>query len=494
MGPHLRPAQMDPSKAPGIGFTIVGVRVMGNKKTARGMVLLHARVPLGNPFTLEVRDRIRRNLLASPFCKSVIINWEVHKTKPRSVVLFLTITERITWIISPAFSYSDGNYGGSVLFKEKNLLGSGKLLRVFAGYNNEAQRFTMQYKDPNILFSPVMWSIELDYQRFNLKEYDPTAEGIRKGTLLRSQTFQQFMTGLALGYFWFNWVRTSIKYQFGLVDFAIPRCLRSNPASKFSLQRCPAGSLELPVSDIGRSYYVGPMALLQDNGIWTDSIDERGKFWRWKRDARIQLKAAIARSQTIYGMMRGFDVMWTMDIASTNLGGELDYVTWALTYRHGFNFGGSREMGARHNLTIFAEQAATHNAPYFRELRTGGTALRGYISQQLAGDTMTRLRVQYKVHMFTLGWFMFRAVAVYDSAWIFYRDGGQEVTRLHERNGLRRYFLPHATGPRDRTLWNNGIGAGLRIYIRPLSMGSVGLDVAYGIEARTVRFIVMIGT
>lgn len=485
---------MDPGKAPGIGFTIVGVRVIGNKKTARAMVLLHARVPLGNPFTLKVRDNIRRNLLASPFCKSVTVNWEVHKTKPKSVVLFLTMKERITWIISPSFSYSDGNYGGSMLFKEKNLLGSGKLLRIFAGYNNEAQRFTLQYKDPNIVFSPVMWSIDVDYRRFNLKEYDPSAEGIRNGTLLRAQTFQQFMTGLALGYFWYNWVMTSIKYQFGLVDFGNPRCLRANPSAQVSLQRCPTSSLTLDPADLGRSYYVGPMAILNEHDVWTDSIDQRGKFWNWKRDATIQLRVGIVRSQTILGMERGFNLQWGINIASKNLGGEFDYVTWSLRYEHGFNFAKSREFGARHNLTIFAEQAATHNAPYFRELRTGGTELRGYISQQLAGDTMTRFRIQYKLHMFTLGWFMFRAVAFYDTAWIFYRDGGHAESRMHEKNDVRRYYLPHAVGPGDRTLWNNGIGTGLRIYIKPLSMGSIGLDVAYGLEARAVRFIVMIGT
>ncbi len=486
---------MDPNKAPGIGYTIVSTRVIGNKKTARGMVLLHARVPHGHPLTIKVRDQIRRNLLASPFCKSVTVNWEVHKTKPKSVVLFLTMKERITWIISPSFSYAKGNIGGALLFKEKNLLGSGKLLRIYAGYNNEAQRFTLQFKDPNIMFSPVMWSLEVDYQRWNLKEFDPSKEGLRNGTLLRSQTFQQFMTGLALGYFWFNWVRTNIKYMFGLVDFSDPRCQRAGPSSKVGLQRCPASSLELSDPTLmGQSYYVGPMALLQDNGIWTDSIDERGKFWNWKRDARIQLKAAVTRSQTIYGMRRGFDIKWTIDIASKNLGGEFDYVTWSLRYEHAFNFGESRDFGARHNLSILAEQAATHNAPYFRELRTGGTELRGYISQQLAGDTLTRFRIQYKVHMFSLGWFMFRAVAFYDTAWLFFRDGGGADTRLHERKGLRRYYLPHAVGPKDRTLWNNGIGTGLRIYIKPLSMGSIGLDVAYGIEARAVRFIIMIGT
>jgi hypothetical protein len=236
------------------------------------------------------------------------------------------------------------------------------------------------------------------------------------------------------------------------------------------------------------------MAIRDDHGVWTDSLDQRGRFWNWKRDAQIQIHVGIVRTQHIYGMMRGFDIDGLLTVAAQNLGGSFDYVTWTLRYQHGFNFAKSQDFGARHNLTLYAEQSATHNAPYFRELRVGGTDLRGYMSQQLVGDTLTRFSIQYKVHLFTLGWFMFRAVAFYDTAWIFFRDGGHAETQLLASKGLRRYYLPHATGPESRTLWNNGIGTGLRIYIKPLSMGSIGLDVAYGFEARAVRFIVTIGT
>ena len=64
--------------------------------------------------------------------------------------------------------------------------------------------------------------------------------------------------------------------------------------------------------------------------------------------------------------------------------------------------------------------------------------LRGFLrwfSAVGSGDTLTYTRVQFKVHMFKVGWFMFRAVAFWDNAWIYYRDGGE---RLAQRAGQQR--------------------------------------------------------
>ncbi|MFH2007602.1 MAG: BamA/TamA family outer membrane protein [bacterium] len=491
--PGERPAEMDPSSAPGLGYTIVGVRIIGNKKTKRGTVLVYAKVPIGKPFTLQVRDRIRRNLLSGPFCKDVTVNWEVATDKPNSVILFLTLKEKISWMIMPMFSYSDGNIGGSLAFTEKNLGGTGKQLRVKVAYSNESQELILRFRDPNILYSPWIWGIQLSYERADLKEYDPSKQGIRDATLLRSQTFQLFGTRLELGYRWYDWVTTTIRYQFGLVDYARPECLRSSPGENAEYQRCPPLDPALDPAALGQSYYVGPMAV-QEDGLWRDSIDQKGRFWKWARDAFVHLDVSLSRTHNVYGMRSGFDLNANLFIAHKNLGGSFSYVTWEARYFHGFNFGRSRKFGARHNLTLEFLHAQTYNAPYYRELRTGGSALRGYISQQFVGDTLTNLRVQYKVHMFSLAWLYFRAVVFYDMAWIFFRNGGGADAFMEEHDQeLRRYFLPNTPGPRSRTAVNNGIGVGLRFYIKGLSAGALGFDVAYGIEAKAVRFLVTLG-
>lgn len=469
---------------------------MGNKKATRGVLLTAARVPLGNPFTLKVRDEIRGRLLSTGFIQKAVVNWEVAKNKPHSVVLFITVKEKISWFIAPMFSYSDGQYGGSLAFGDRNLVGKGKQLRFYAGYGNETQKLQIRYRDPNIAFSPWSFNTYLTYSRSRLKEFDPTPEGIRRATLLRQQTYQLFQTGLEFGYRWFDWVNTSVGYRFGLVDMDRPLCLRSSPLKDALFQRCPTGPDGLSVAPdlLGRSYYVGPMAVLQDNGVWTDSLNAKGKFWDWRRDAAVVLKFGISRLRDIHAMRDGFAVDGDVNIANRNLGGSFDYVTWRVRYYQAVRFLANPTYGARMNLEWQVEHAQTHGAPYFKELRAGGTDVRGYASQQFVGDVLTRSRVQFKVHMFSLGWFLFRAVAFWDAAWIFRRDGGHETATLERHPTHLRFGLPGSPGSGDGYGFHSGFGVGLRVYIKGISMGTIGVDVAYGIGTNRPRFIVMIGT
>ncbi len=485
--------RMDPQKTPGIGFKIIGVRILGNKKTARGTILTAARVPIGKPFTLKIRDRIRRRLMSCGFIRRAVVNWEVAKSQPESVILFISVKEKFSWFIAPMFSYSDGQYGGSVAFGDKNLGGKGKQIRFAAGYNNESQRVTVRFTDPNIVFSPWYWGIYVDYTRSNLKEFDPSAEGIKHATLLRFQTFQRFNTGIKLGYKWYDLVSTGVSYRFGLVDFDRPFCLRASPEDESLYQRCPTRPEGLDPTTLGQSWYVGPMAVRQ-NGVWTDALSEREHFWNWRRDAAVVLEAKIQRMDDIHAMQHGFNLHGEVAIANRNLGGSFDYVTWFAEYHHALSFMRNPEYGARMMLEWRIRHSQTHGAPYYRELRAGGTDVRGFVSQQFVGDTMTYTRVQFKVHMFKVGWFMFRAVAFWDNAWIYFRHGGERNALLRESDTHRRYYLPWAPGAGNSRSFHSGIGAGLRVYIKGISIGTLGVDIAYGIGSDRPRFVVMLGT
>jgi hypothetical protein len=299
-----------------------------------------------------------------------------------------------------------------------------------------------------------------------------------------------FSSGLTLGYRWYDWVATSVRYQFGLVDFDGARCQRASPLTPPVYQQClptPAAAVVDPAS-LGSSWYLAPYAVDRPGSGWTDHTAQREKFWRWRRDAAVVLGLGMPRSHSVEDMTTGFQIAANLSIANRNLGGSDDYLSWRITYLQGWSF------ARRHNVEVQAEHAGSHHAPYYREPRLGGMSLRGYIYNQLAGDTLNVARVQYKVHLWRWGWFLFRAVAFWDTGWIFFRDGGQSQAWLDERDGRRRYFLPHTPGPTSRSAWNNGVGAGLRVFVRGISLGTIGFDVAYGIESERVRFYLMIGT
>lgn len=485
---------LDPAKAPGMGFTIAGVRVLGNKRTALGVILNAARVPLGQPLTVELRDRIQRDLLSTGLLSSVEVYWEVAKDRPGAVTLFLSVKEKISWFIAPNFSYADGQYGGSIAFGDRNLAGLGKQLRIYLGYNNEAQRVAIRYKDPHIAFSPWSWAAVATYARSIFKDYDPSESGIRRGLLLRQQTYQRFSTELEASYRFYHWVTLGLRYRFGLVDIEKPQCMRASPLGQRTFQRCPTAYEGLDAALLGASWYVGPEAFLDEQGQWVDNTSQRSKFWNWKRDAGAVLFTEVSRMRSVHAMEDGFSVEGELSVNHRYLGSGFDYVTWRGVYDHALSFGKNPKFGARHVLSWHVEHGQTHAAPYFRELRVGGTDLRGFLSQQFVGDTLTSATVQYKVHMFRVGWLLVRAVAFWDTAWIFFREAGKRDGQLREQGDLRRVYLPESPGPKDLRSFHNGIGAGLRIYIRGISFGTLGVDFAYGIESNRVRFVVIIGT
>lgn len=483
----------DLSKAPGMGLIIGSVRVLGNKKTKTATILIAARVPLGKPLTAEMVQRIQRDVLSAGYVRSVDVNWEISKDRKDTLCLFLVVKEKISWFVAPYFSYTEGQYGGSIAFGDRNLLGTGKQLRFYLGYNTESQRVSIRYKDPNIFFTPWYWATMADYTRSVFKDYDPSKAAMRRGSLLRVQTFQRFTTELEAGYRWYHWVTTGIRYRFGLVDTERPHCLRASPLGERVFQRCPTSPADLDPALLGVSWYVGPEALLDDNGQWVDHTSHRAKFWKWRRDAGIVLLPELSRMHIIHGMEHGFSVAGHLSVNHRYLGGSFNYVTWKTEYDHALSFGRNPLFGARHNLRWHVEHGQNHNAPYFRDLRVGGTDLRGFISQQFSGDSLTRSTLEYKVHMFTVGWLMFRAVAFWDSAWVFFRKAGGKDALVQERDERRRFHLPYSPGPMDLRSWHNSLGTGLRIYIKGLSVGTVGVDVAYGIDVNKVRFVVTLG-
>ena len=62
-------------------------------------------------------------------------------------------------------------------------------------------------------------------------------------------------------------------------------------------------------------------------------------------------------------------------------------------------------------------------------------------------------------------------------------DGGKHV----------RYYLPGQYFSLKRESWNNGLGAGLRFYLKSIALPLLGVDYGFGIEALGHQVYVTIG-
>ena len=139
-------------------------------------------------------------------------------------------------------------------------------------------------------------------------------------------------------------------------------------------------------------------------------------------------------------------------------------------------------------------------------MTAGGTNLRGYLYQQFRGDTQMQAKVEYHFPLFSIGPLDFRALGFYDSSAILVpRAARDRRTRagIHYTYQTADRRRPSCTfaGARDHTPIgftfdsniHTAVGGGLRFFLRSVAVPLVGFDAGYGIEARTWRFILIVG-
>src|SRR6185295_202149 len=123
--------------------------------------------------------------------------------------------------------------------------------------------------------------------------------------------------------------------------------------------------------------------------------------------------------------------------------------------------------------------------------------LRGSIYRQFRGDTSVHATVEYIAPLFWIKGLAVRAIGFFDTNLTWFRDLPQQddpsARLITYGNGYRNYLPDTPTGV-VRQSWNNGIGAGIRMYLRGVVLPLVGFDVAYGIEANAVRYYLAIGS
>ena len=132
----------------------------------------------------------------------------------------------------------------------------------------------------------------------------------------------------------------------------------------------------------------------------------------------------------------------------------------------------------------------------------GGSNLRGYLYQQFRGDSQVAAKAEYHFPLFSIGPLDFRALGFYDSR----RSGSVKLAQRarRPRRGWLHVLPARHAGPahvRDDDARRLHVqqqhpqrgGGGLRFFLRSVAVPLVGFDAGYGIEARTWRFILLVG-
>jgi outer membrane protein assembly factor BamA len=443
----------------GLGEPITEIKIVDNTRTSAVTIEYLAGVKLGMVLTGQVLDQARERLLSVGLFKDVLVYYEV-PADGFGVRLVISAKDKLSWIIAPVFAYSDRNYGGGLAFAESNAFGHNKKFLVYGDYTTAEKLLFVAFLDPQIHDTRFYYRADLLIRRDTVDEYaqghigDPRLE--RETDL---DTFGgEFLVGVNFTRRLHLDVRLKIYYD------------RVNAPTCFNTTNIDGSGTPDVVAEQG-GYCRPPSSSGWDN-TFTTSI------------------AYDSRSR-VYGVQDGWLLNLTWQYGATWLGTKNDY--------HLISFQGiyAKKFFHEHNLLIKLGADLDFDPPFKQEVEQGGAQLRGYIYRQFRGDTSLRLTTEYILPLFTLLGLSVRAVGFYDTNLTWFRDLPPQngpLARFVVRDRAFRDFLPDTASGLVRYSWNNGIGAGLRLYLRGVVLPLVGVDFAYGFESDSFQVYFALGS
>lgn len=183
------------------------------------------------------------------------------------------------------------------------------------------------------------------------------------------------------------------------------------------------------------------------------------------RDIAIVVRFEYDNTINHNGLQGGAKISLESSLSDNRFYSDFDYAKQELRFFNGIIFG-NREYNWQNSMSVQLAQ----NPPHYREYTSGGRNLRGYIEKQFRGDTKYAFSETflYPIHHFDR--FILRGALFYDSHVIYLKD--QKFSKDD---------------------WKNGIGGGLRLYMKGVVIPLIGFDAGWGIEDRTYGTYLNIG-
>jgi outer membrane protein insertion porin family len=418
------------------------VVVRGPEKTRPETVQAYSRIDAGDGITPEELTRVERRLVATGLFQEVHVSTEL--TGLNRVRLILEVKDKASWVVAPTFALSAANVGGGVLYAENNLWGRSKKFATAAQVSTAESGLFAGYLDPNLFGLPQLrLSLEGQLRSDRVDEYRGGA-GQEDPEVVRSTRLNSASIAGELGVMLFERVRAAAKYRLMSIDAKSPSDDEEVTEAAFS---------------------TGPS----------------------QRDATLRLMVGVDTRQNLHAVMEGINIEASYEVSSPGVWSEFRYRRFGLLYRHGLR------LLQEHNLVLRGEAAAGMDLPFHQELVMGGNSLRGFLHRQFRGDTRLSFTAEYHFPLFTVRQLAFRGVAFSDTGLMLWRevpDDGQ----LRDVNGrVVRGFLPGAEGGLKGSTLAQGVGGGLRLYLRNVVLPLVGVDAAYGVNSGEFRFYLVAG-
>ena len=443
----------------GLGLPIFELRVVGNTKTTTKTVEFTSRIELGETATQERLDLARDYLLSVGLFKAVSVDCERTEDGSGARVI-LHVKDNFSWIIAPLFAYAPNNIGGGIGFAESNLFGHNKKLLLLGEYTTAEKYVLLAYLDPNIRYSRFYWRVDFLVRRDNIREFARGWDGNPR--ISRATDVDTFGAGAMVGVNMLRVLRFDIRLKTYYDNVQTPSCFNT-------INQDGSGTADV-VAAQGRCR--APSSSGWDNTLnFNLTFDNRTK---------------------VYGVQRGLKIWANYQYGARWLGDNWDYHLLSLGTLVALRF------FKEHNLLLHFNADVFFDPPFKLEVEVGGQeTARGYVYRQYRGDTSLRGSIEYVVPVFKIKGFSLRALGFYDTSLTWFRDlPGQDgpLSRMIRHGDGFRDYLPDTPSGVVRDSWRNGIGAGVRLYLRGVILPLVGVDVGYGFESSSVQVYLAVGS
>lgn len=437
--------------------TIREIVVDGNTKTTSPTVELIAKIEVGDDWSLDMLDRIKADLVSSGLFKDVDAYSEpcgpttLPKCEEAGVRVHLSVKDKHSWVIAPAFYNQPTNTGGGVGFGENNLFGENQKLLLYGQIATGDSFFIGAWVIPSIAGSRFYAQMDTYLKTSRVIEYAPPTGYTDVPEAVRQTRMDYLNAGVKLGVELFHGLKLDARLRGAHVSYRKTAAVTNNLADVF-----PEGT-EIDPSN-------------------PPPIPEPGKEG-W--DVSNEIALTLDRRANWYGVESGYKYSTSFEYSVPKLGSDFHYWIYNLTlYR-------AVQVLERHNLIAKAAVHVGHDLPFQQELTMGGTSMRGYINNQFRGDLQVTANLEYSVPLFTLFGLSVRGLGFFDSGYTTFRSA----------DNTERTYLPNSARGDTTTLapFKNSVGVGTRLYLRQIVLPLLGLDFGYGLEARDFQVYLAIG-
>ena len=408
---------------------IAGFRVRGDSKVQERTIEYLAHVHVGEPVSSADIPRLEEALVSSDLFETVKVTLE---DTADGVLVVATVKDKLSWIVGPTIYLLPTNKAFGVGFVENDLGGRDQKLILYGQLGTQQSILFATFLDPSVHGTKWQYRVDTYLERRQIDEYANPLLDPTDQTIARTtqETFLDF--GALVGYTFRWWAVASFRARGAYVYFRDPHDPQTG----------------------------APLASPEKDG------------WDVTTQARLTLDHRFHRFGVTWGPFLDLLVEPSVPgLDSYGYGNSLlrAYYSWLL-------FG-------EHQLEVRTIDFLGWRMPFHEDNALGGVGdLRGYPSDQFRGDLNLVWRAEYSVPMFQWWMFKFRGIGFYDwgySTFLFPRPEGGD-----------RHYLP---GQLDRGFIRDDIGVGLRVYVKAVVLPLLGLDVAYGIEAKSPEIVFELG-